>query len=197
MPKSWQYPRWRRVAMQVAMCVVLGAAVGSAAWVGQTRRAELDVKLGPPQQVGELMVRLPERWQSRITRGRTVVVVVADEVSDRRGDRQLRISQVPQDPPFHDPRQFLEELNPRPLQDVEPLPMLGQNGVLGRLSLGTVDPATGERQNLHKLFAAVVLRDGLTVVVELQSNQSLGPSSERLVRELAGDLARVTAGEVI
>src|SRR5688572_22818923 len=62
MAKSWQYPRWRRYAMQAAMWVILGVTVGMAALVNHSRRQALRVELGPPITSGPFTVRLPAKW---------------------------------------------------------------------------------------------------------------------------------------
>lgn len=80
MAKSWQYGRWRSVAMQGAMWVVLGATVGLAALVSHEKRQAQRADLGPPQQVGGVWLRLPEGWQSSVEASddQTLKVVVSE-----------------------------------------------------------------------------------------------------------------------
>src|SRR5687768_11316932 len=62
MAKSWQYPRWRRYAMQATMWLILGATLGLAAFVNHERRRSLRVELGAPATYGPITVRLPRAW---------------------------------------------------------------------------------------------------------------------------------------
>src|SRR4051812_28028260 len=65
MPRTWQYSRWRRLALQAAMCLLLGLSMAAAAWVGQKRRPPA-VVLGEVRQHGILRYALPSGWDVEI-----------------------------------------------------------------------------------------------------------------------------------
>lgn len=61
MARPWEYPRWRRVLMQVAMWVVFLAGLGLAHVVVRQRQL-MPIALEPPTRLGPLWVRLPQGW---------------------------------------------------------------------------------------------------------------------------------------
>ena len=67
MARSWHYPRWRRVVMQVVLWAVFGMSMGVAALVVQHRRLVGAVELGDrlPVRLPDgvtVTVRLPRGW---------------------------------------------------------------------------------------------------------------------------------------
>src|SRR5438477_9681382 len=62
MARSWHYPRWRRIALQVILVAVFGITLGVAAWVDRYQSARVSIELGPAVRMGELHVRLPRNW---------------------------------------------------------------------------------------------------------------------------------------
>lgn len=61
MGRPWDYPRWRRVLMQVMTWLVLGGTVGLAQLVIHVKTREA-LTLGPPVRYGLLVVRFPQGW---------------------------------------------------------------------------------------------------------------------------------------
>jgi len=61
MARPWEYPRWRRVLMQVVMWVILGGTLGLAQLVVRQRQ-QAPIFLQLPVQVGPLWVSLPLGW---------------------------------------------------------------------------------------------------------------------------------------
>lgn len=61
MARLWEYPRWRRVLMQVAMWVIFGGALGLAQLVVRQRQLT-PIVLEPRTRLGPLWVRLPQGW---------------------------------------------------------------------------------------------------------------------------------------
>lgn len=61
MGRPWEYPRWRRVLMQVVMWVILAGAAGLAQLVVVERR-RAPIALEAPVQVGPIWVRTPADW---------------------------------------------------------------------------------------------------------------------------------------
>ncbi len=67
MARSWQYPRWRRVVVQVVLWGVLAASLGVAELVVRHKALVGSVQLGGPRSVDlpggvRLTVRLPKGW---------------------------------------------------------------------------------------------------------------------------------------
>jgi len=84
MARPWEYPRWRRVLMQVAMWVIFGGTLGLAQLVVRQRQLT-PIVLEPRTRLGPLWVRFATgmdagvwpgsdrrpkfRWQTRNSRG--------------------------------------------------------------------------------------------------------------------------------
>src|SRR5438105_2971156 len=62
MARSWHYPRWRRVALQGALVIVLCVTLGVAAWVDQYKGMRVATELGQVVRLGDLRVRIPLNW---------------------------------------------------------------------------------------------------------------------------------------
>src|SRR5688572_3510330 len=146
MARSWQYPRWRRYAMQATMWLVLGATVGLAAFVNHERRRSMRVELGSPTSHGWLVVRLPKTWQQSVLPEREDrVIAVAVEPDEQRLGRTVTITRDRVTRPIS-PLEFLLTSNAQMLgldlqlaQDpkggkdlVEPITVGGHPGVLVR-----------------------------------------------------------------
>ena len=61
MGRPWEYPRWRRMLMQVLMWLILGGTIGLAQLVTY-HRSHAPIALSPPVQVGPFLVRVPDGW---------------------------------------------------------------------------------------------------------------------------------------
>jgi len=61
MGRPLEQDRWRRLLMQAVMAAILGGTLGLAQLVTYTRN-HTPISLGPPQQLGPLLVRLPDDW---------------------------------------------------------------------------------------------------------------------------------------
>lgn len=194
MARNAQYGRWRQAALTVVLWLVFGASLGLAAFVSHRKNGALDVSLGQPVEFGRLLVRLPRDWQvyGAATPRRTLV---ADD-QDRQGRhrRSIRITQEQQGSRRKAAEYYLESLLGEETSlnvpfEMEPFPLLGQSdGVVCTFqglpstyeSLeGSVDlPDPG-------VYAAVVLPDGLSVTVQVRGPGAYGPTSRRLLREVA------------
>ena len=72
MAKSWQYPRWRRVAMQGTMWLILAATVGLAALVNRHQRHALVPALDTKSPItlgNSVKVFLPANWAAPRSEG--------------------------------------------------------------------------------------------------------------------------------
>lgn len=74
MPRPWEYPRWRRIVMQVVMWLILGATLGLAQLISN-QRARAPEALGVPMRVGSFLVRMPEGWALQRFRDQDVLGV--------------------------------------------------------------------------------------------------------------------------
>ena len=63
MPRPNEYSRARFITMQVVMWGVLACAVGFAALSSRIKRGAVSVKLGEPQLLDSVTVRLPKGWK--------------------------------------------------------------------------------------------------------------------------------------
>ncbi|HSZ55221.1 MAG TPA: hypothetical protein VK797_06140 [Tepidisphaeraceae bacterium] len=86
MGRPWEYPNWRRVAMQLVMWLILCATLGLAEIVTRTRGIE-----GAQQvRVGPVIVRLPYGWKLD-----SADAVHGLRAHDPDGERQLFVIVVP------------------------------------------------------------------------------------------------------
>ena len=200
MAKSWQYGRWRSVVLQVVMCGVFGASLGLAAFIDHRRSGSLDVQLGTPVTDGRLSVRLPVGWDVLIKQKgeaagpspRALTVIDFDRQGRER--RRLTVTQEEQAGRSRGAEYYLENLmSSRYLLPLEPQPfsMLGEEGVLIpfkvdiRRYVGRGAPADLPEPGL---YACVVMPDGLAVTVQVRGDGAYGPSSHRLLRQVADTL---------
>src|SRR5688500_10159753 len=152
MAKSSHYSRWKRVAMQASMWTVLAASVGLAALVSRQRTKELTVRLGEPQRVGRVMVRLPEGWGAERRHVGRDVQVFAQEPPHRRARRELQLTlELLPDGQTDAHLRRLEEMSSLPRDQFERFDFLGQPGY----RVQGFNPERGERTNV--LYAATML----------------------------------------
>lgn len=81
MPRENESTPFRRVMSQTIMWLILGATVGAAALVNQSKQRAMSAPLGDPEQLRGITVRLPSHWEN------------LDEEAE--GDQLIR-----HDPPF-------------------------------------------------------------------------------------------------
>jgi hypothetical protein len=60
---KWHYPKWRRVAMQAVMFLILGASLALAQWVVHDRRTNGSTRMGGMRYYGPIGVRIPAGWK--------------------------------------------------------------------------------------------------------------------------------------
>jgi hypothetical protein len=205
MPKNAQYGRWRRAAMQAVMWVIFGGTLALASYVSHRRTASLDVALDEPTVVGDLRVRLPKGWdrekpdksQTQALQPQALVLRERDE--EGRPRRELWITQERQTERQRGPAFYLEtQLN---VSDARPesFEFLGTRGVL--FSWRGIphgedmeqDPEQIDRYPDPGLYACAVLRDGLTVTVQVRGGGAYGPTNRRLIRQVADTMKRANA----
>lgn len=182
MGRPWEYPRWKRVLMQVTMWVILGASLGLAQLISHQRANSPQADLGPPQLWGRLIVRLPEGW----------------DMQERELDQVLVIEGVEEDRA----RKFLIEqrLSPQSGDDdtddstVSPssekieFPGLGCTGTLSATK-ELHQMRQGSMIQTESLRAHAQLPDGLSVTVRVaQSGVRIGSADRQLIRQIVRNI---------
>lgn len=190
MPRNWQYPRWRRAALQVALLVVLAAMTGAAAYVSHRRSVALRAELGPPVRVGRLLVPVPEGWLVNVEANRIEMADPAPLPGQGSSDqprRILTVIQAHQPDRALGPGQSLQRYLGLGNLSMEPFPFLGRRGVLAEAPRyrGELDP----RLPAPGLYALSVQPDGLAVVLALHGDGAFGPTARRFLRQFADALA--------
>ena len=194
MPKNAQYGRWRRVAMQVVLWVIFGGTLALAGYVSHRRAGSLNSDLAAPVTVGRLKVRLPSGWE-RIKppdSDTRQALVVQEHDEEGRQRRELWITQERQAQVKKGPTYYLEtEFKLRSARP-EPFEFLGSRGTLITFR-GIPQEFFGmelDDEIMQKfpdpgLYACTVLKDGLTVTVQVRGMGAYGPSNLRLIRRVA------------
>lgn len=180
MGRPWEYPRWKRVLMQVSMWLLFGGTLGLAQFVSHERRVSPQADLGPPQSWGRLTVRLPDGWQ----------------IGERESDQLLLIQGIdPQDPTR---RLFMEQrLGQQPADnsedDTDQTPLLRSSEKIQFTGLGRTGELTEEVRQIAQepevkwvfLRASVQMPDGLSVSVEIgQAGTRIGSADRLLLKEM-------------
>jgi hypothetical protein len=196
MSKNWQYGRWRRVGLNLAVWLVFAGSLALAYYLGRHRGAGANVTFGPPEPFAAIVVRRIEGAQHRTEPGPPPALV--SEVYDHEGRprRTVWVTCERQAGRARGPAYYLESLLK---VDVEPeaerFDFLGGRGVLFAWK-GVPEHYWFEgfdaedRKNLPKqgLYACSVLPDGLTVTVQVRGDGAYGPSARQLLRAVADTL---------
>jgi hypothetical protein len=195
MAKNSQYGRWQRVILQAVLWLVFGGTLALAAYVSHRRTARYEAELGEPVTFGALSVRLPKGWEGEEQSARGLKALIAAEYDEEhRPMRHLWVTQEKQALIKRGPGFYLENLLNLPSTDAKPdlFNFLGSRGVLlvwrGVPQDSDVDPDMVERRPPPGLYACTVLRDGLTVTLQLRGEGAVGPSGRRLLRTVADSI---------
>lgn len=180
MPNPWDPTRFRRIALQVVMWLILCAAVGLAAAVSHHRREMLKVPLSPPVRAGELTFRLPEGWQMRQRAARDASLQAVEPGGTQ---RTLTVTSEPLRR-MVSPQEYLAR-NHEPLAGGGgPVEIAGQPGVLlGRSHFYRLQ--TGELAASKQVVVCAVLPSRRAVVLELEGPGAVEPGDLELVRQIA------------
>ncbi|MGB7159333.1 MAG: hypothetical protein WBD40_14790 [Tepidisphaeraceae bacterium] len=211
MARSWQYPRWRRYAMQATMWLILGATVGLAALVNHERRRSTRVELGSAVAEGWLVVRLPKTWE-RAPQDRDPRVVARAVEPDEQGlGRTVTITRDRLTKPIS-PLEYLlfggNQLLGLDLEQaqhaaakkelVEPILIGDWPGVLVRGTRSSLRGAAPGAVPHKEVYAATVLPSGHAIVVKLEGDRPAELSDVEIVKQLAGAIevgAQPTLGQ--
>jgi hypothetical protein len=87
MARSWHYPRWKRLALQFVLLLVLVLTLGLAEVVARRQRAAQVTVLGEPLAVGPISIRIPQRWvvETEDVKIGSAVIHVLEPDGNRRG----------------------------------------------------------------------------------------------------------------
>jgi hypothetical protein len=97
MARPWDYPRWRRTAMQIALWLIFGGTLGLASLLTHARHQTPLVILGTERIAGTLRLKLPQGWRSLrllpdvAQADSRIVAVVADGMSRATGSRTITV----------------------------------------------------------------------------------------------------------
>ena len=191
----------------MALCLVLVAMTVAAWYVSHRRGGALRIALGPPREVGQLLVSVPAGWAVRVY-PTDHLVDMTDPVRWRGGGGGAGEGDEDERPPLPRRRLLLTQTLQRtagradPLQFLaakfavvgspdEPFPFLGQPGVLVEVSRDEDGGADAG------LYACTVLPDGLTVVIRFHGPAAFGPSGREVLRQFADGIARKGQRKVI
>jgi hypothetical protein len=197
MAKSWQYGRWRPVALQVVMWLIFASSLGLAAYIDHRRTGTFDITPGEPVTFGRLVVRVPKGWESQEEAGSPHTLVMEDFDNPDRKRWTIQVTEEQQPPGRRrGAAHYLETVLALPSQlsvHTEPYRMLGDNegalivwrGLRDYIPLANDDvegfPASG-------VYACAVLPDGLTVTVRVTGPGAYGPSARIALRKAADNI---------
>jgi len=187
MSRSWHYPRWRRIVMQVTLWIILGATVGLAALVDHYRSGAAAVKLGPQEDFGPVSLRLPEGWA--ITAQREPVLLVQAEDGS---DGSARILSVLRQP-VQGKMSALEFIirsglaPPQAARVAQPIAMGGQTGAMVSLSRQMRGPG-GSVMSERDIVAVAMIRPQHAIILHLSSAGNTLNEDEDLLRQVAATI---------
>ena len=190
MGRPWEYPRWRRVVMQVAMWLILGGSLGLAQFISVRSRNAVE-SIGTQVQVDRFLVRLPDEWP-----------VVRRHDADAEGIQVV-------DPETH---RVLFVL----VMKLPSLPGLGGPGISPRRTAGQAIEFTGLQQTgtmrmdtqpedfqgarllTRSITAAVSAppHEAIMIKLMLPPGVQVGRADARLVRDVAAGITALPANNV-
>jgi hypothetical protein len=158
------------------------------------RKAEKEFRSGPKPASPSLSPSQPE------SESRPLPLIVQERDEEGRLRRELWITQerqaeVKRGPAFYLETVFLTNVPTRAFDmKTEPFNFLGSRGILipwqglPKGLLMEIDEELAERFPPGGLYACTVLRDGLTVTVQVRGDGAVGPTNRRLIRLVADNL---------
>jgi hypothetical protein len=193
MARNWQYPRWRRLLMQSAMWVILGATVGLAALLDRQKHIDNRPALAAPLQCGAIRLQVPLHWMIEFSAPGMVTatesgvypplhllqVTVAPPAEQGLVDQLLR-KENPTDPPqpvkFGVPASLMGTL----YTWQEPIEEDGEAHAFGRVIATTVLPngpeVTLRMEHLARDTQALDLDDDVDLVRRIAATVQIAPA---------------------
>ena len=196
MAKSWQYGRWRPVALQVVMWLIFASSLGLAAYIDHSRTASHDIVPGESRAFGRLTLRVPAGWDAReeLTTPPSLVMENFDDQGRRRWT--VAVTQEQQASARRKgPQYYLEDLLDLPASasdQVEHFSMLGRPdaALIAWRGMPEIMQYLENPQGIAEpgVYACVVLPDGLSVTVQVRGDGAYGPTARRLLRKMAENI---------
>jgi hypothetical protein len=211
MARSWQYPRWRRMLMQIALVLILAGTAGLAELVTRQRNQSVVPELKQSRTLDGILVKLPTNWV--VNDDDADVLIAREPRADEQGRILLvRVQHVGR---AMSAEGFLrrsgllngtvvvrneEEQTPDDsiTTDVAPVKMqsimmAGQKGVMAHV-LREGPPATDMSPTLHsQLIATAVLPSRTAIVLQLDSMEPDVDGNDAMLVEQIAAAMEVTA----
>jgi hypothetical protein len=197
MARASQYSRGRRLMLQGTLVLVLGATLGLAAMLGQSRDRAMAIELSSkPHWAGKLAIRLPKGWALLQDTDEIPITVVAKE-SKGATPGELRSIEIHQSSSSSaTPQEILSRHLSRlegELGRVRSFNLLGQPAFLARFSVYEPIPMDpfGRAVEVPAWFAGGVVPGAglrgqdLAVVIGVRGQGMAGPAGMRVIDQLA------------
>jgi hypothetical protein len=186
MPKSWHTPRWRFIAMQGFMWIVLCGAIGLAALVDSVVRRANAITMSDPIELSPITFELPADW--RIAPTPTGAGREADEQGGLGRKLTVTVQHVPR---IFSPVEYLERTGqlPQNLDQVEfsPFTIAGFPGICARW-MGLKWDASGTTVPHGAFCFCVVLPSYDAVTIRLDKPAALESADLRVLQFVLGSL---------
>jgi hypothetical protein len=205
MPRSWQYPRLRRILVPTIMWLVLAGAVGIAALVSRQRTQSQHIDLSNRITIDAITIQLPNKW-AIIPDGDNLGAIIR-ESGDSDQQRALMIRLYPV-PPNLTSAEFLtrsglfREPAPSPTddetqedlpplsQEPQPIEIAGSPGILRKaLRSYPPTPADPEETQREELIAAAVLPNHQAIVLRLYCPPDTDEENTTLLHRLTAAIS--------
>ena len=197
MPRSWQYPRWRRILLQAVLWLVLAAAAGLAALVSRQRLQSEVINLSHPVPLTGLTAMLPANWI--IVPDADNLGVIATEPQNSDQQRTLIIRLLPPSPPalaaFFLLQNGLTPDNPDgqipPVQqESDPIPIANTTGILKKSLRAYTNPTSETDQNIREeLVVGALLPKHQAIIIRLTCPPEEDTQNTTLIRRLAAAIS--------
>jgi hypothetical protein len=203
MARTWYFPRWRHLMMQVIMWLVLGGTIALAAILDQHLRRAQILSLSNPVVDGPLSFRFPADWKSwtRQATGDATAHVATDSIAGI--DRTIIISRE-RVPHAMSPAQYM--LRASPLADnltkdqFKGVTIDGWPGQMVTYAGRRVSFRSGAELQLT-ICAAIFLPGDQAVMIRLEKNAQFDQADEQLYQQILDHVStsttRPTAGGTI
>jgi hypothetical protein len=189
MPRPWEYTRARRIAMQVVMCLLLGASITVAYAVQRIRSAQLAPRQWHPVTAGGFTLELPADWHTDVETafGGIVEVKSVEQHATLGVTRGLLVyARTLHAKEYESAQDFAaDDLDEQfSADDARPIDFLGQHGVLVEVP-PVIEPGS---IRLGSLRAYVILPSRKGVLVTLAGPARFDPADVELLKRVLNSM---------